>query len=356
MIEHRAVERDPIGEPPPTPPPYLHPQGLQRSLVDRAGCRAIRPELDHRAGLQQGLDKRQHCAGPGVAIGFRHAMIDHQDDGARPGAIAGAQDLCARLVVLRRKQVRPPCDEGVAVKVLVCLYAMFRVGTVRYAFKMLDHGARLIQHLVAGLTQPERKIGILEIGRRVTWIEATQGSEQSPRHQQGRTGAIIHLANIVVFGLGGIVAPPVIPPGAVVPDDTTGFLQSPVGVDELGAHRARVRPSDGQRQHRVQPSDAWPRVVVEKQQIFTAGQLCGCVAGTHEAQVERLPDQPNAINLIELGNRGIARCVIDDDHLDGGRRRMRGDRGKAVQRACGLAVGGDDDRHRGTRRARQVDV
>jgi hypothetical protein len=117
----------------------------------------------------------------------------------------------------------------------------------------------------------------------------------------------------------------------------------PVGIDELGAHRARVGRSDGQRKHRVQPSDTWPRVVVEKQQIFTAGQLCGCAAGMHEAQVELQPDQPNAINLIELGDRGIARCVIDDDHLDLCQWRMRGDRGNAVQRACGLAVGGDDD-------------
>ena len=135
---------------------------------------------------------------------------------------------------------------------------------VRDTFVVHDPGSRLVQCLQADPPQAEAQIGILEIGRRVAFIETAQAGEHRPFDHQRGAGTVIHLAHVVVHGRGGILQPAEIPARGILPDDPAGFLQPPVRIQQFGPDSAGARPMPEQRHHRLQPAVQHLRVVVEE--------------------------------------------------------------------------------------------
>jgi hypothetical protein len=105
------------------------------------------------------------------------------------------------------------------------------VGAVRDPLMMHDHGKRRVVHPLAVRAYFESEVGILVVGGGVIIIETPQLLEQSPRHEQRGTGAIVDLTDEVEFGRVWILQPAVIPTRSIVPHDAAGLLQPSVRID-----------------------------------------------------------------------------------------------------------------------------
>ena len=246
MIEIVAVFREPLAEGVGVAAiGDLHADILQRLGIARTEVQILRPELHHHARLQQGADDAQHRAGAGIAIRLGHIVIDHQDDVAFPCTVARAHDVFAVGQMLVRQHREPALLKGPLVAHLAGFHAAGERTAVGHSLVVHDPRARLVQYLEAAVTQPERKIAVLAIGRRVAFVEPAHGVEQDARHHQRGRGAVVHLAQIVVGGPVRTIEPAEIPARAIVPDDAARLLQPAVGIQQLGADRADVTAKSG---------------------------------------------------------------------------------------------------------------
>ena len=125
-------------------------------------------------------------------------MVDHQHHLAIHRPVARSENVRGVRIMLARQDIRPYIDKDALVRDLTGLDADGGVPAMRDTFVMHDPGGRLIQCLQADPPQAEAQIGILEIGRRVTFVETTQAGEHRPFDHQRRAGTVIHLAHVVV--------------------------------------------------------------------------------------------------------------------------------------------------------------
>src|SRR6185437_11578003 len=91
----------------------------------------------------------------------------------------------------------------------------------------MDHfRGRLVIDFPPRLAYPKCEIGILAVGRRITFVEPAEPFEQRPLDQQRRAGTIVGFAQIVVLRLARLVVAAEIPSRTVAPQNAAGFLQS----------------------------------------------------------------------------------------------------------------------------------
>ena len=100
---------------------------------------------------------------------------------------------------------------------------------------MHHFGPGLVKRLQPDAAQPEGKVRILVIRRRVFLIEPAGREKHLPPHHQRRTGTIIDLPQIVEFRRVRIGPPTVIPGRRIVPQNAPGFLQFAVVAEQFGA-------------------------------------------------------------------------------------------------------------------------
>ena len=320
----------------------FHAHRLQPRRVHRVVPEVVRPELDHRAGIQQGLHERDHRARTGVPVGLRHVVVDHQHHRSVPCAVARAHHLL-RVRVVRRERIFPACAEGRLVAYLVGLHPAAGVGAVRNPLVVHHPRERRVVHLQTELADPEAEVGILAIGRRVTRIEAAQPREQRARQQQRRAGTIVDPSHVVELGSVRIAEPAVVPRRRIAPHDAAGFLQPAIGEQQHGAGDPGIRMQVEHLQQRVQPARRDFGVVVEEADVLAAGQFEGLVARAQEAEVLGILVVAQARHRAQRGHGRIAGGVLQNQHFRAGHRRVRLQRAQAARGVVRLAPGRDDD-------------
>ena len=320
---------------------------LQVADVGLPVFEVVGDEHDLAARLDHELQHRERAHRSGVLVGRQHAGFDHQHPKARPAVALGpghepVGPVVGELGRPLRLELRP-------VGHLVLLDPAALVGAGGLALEVDDPGRRLVVDAAACGAHGEGEVGVLVIRRRVALVEAAELAEERRRHREAGARAVVHLPQVVVLGPVGVAVAAVVPRGAVAPDDAARLLQPAVRIDELGADQAGVRVAREDLAQRVEPALGDQRVVVEEHQPFAARERRRAVAGAQEAQVLGVALDPHAAHAREVAGRGIGRRVVEDDHLVGAWRRVRGDALQAAEGQERLAVDGDQDRHRGRR-------
>jgi hypothetical protein len=118
----------------------------------------------------------------------------------------------------------PLLHEQRAVDLLVALDSGGRVGAVGDALVVHHHRGRLDDRAVTRRPDRERQVGVFVVGGRVALVESTDGVEQVLAHQDRRSGAVVDVAPHLELRGAGVPVAPVVPAGAVGPDDAATFL------------------------------------------------------------------------------------------------------------------------------------
>ena len=248
------------------------------------------------------------------------------------------------------KGVGPLALEQGSIDLLVLLQPLGQLGIAAIAQPfMVDHtGLRGIAHTKTGIAHFERQIGVFEIGRRKLRTEsANLAPEVRANHQSCRTH-VVHLAGVGVGRFMGIAGAPIVPGRAIAPHQTSRFLQTSIGKDQLGTDHARIRPMGERKQQLLQPAGAGFGVVVEQHQV---GSLClggSAATGLVETTGKLMAHHTHAGGI--EGQRlsaAITRTVVHDDHLESHPGRGIGQGGEATAGDGVLVVDRNDNAHLG---------
>ena len=174
---------------------------------------------------------------------------------------------------------------------LIGLLSGRNIRPVRYAFKMHHHGKRLIDDLIPVPTHLKCKIAVLTIGGNKPLIEAADLLPQFPADANGGPGNIIDFLDIVVLWRVRIAAITIVPRAAIAPEDTTGLLQSPIGIYQLRAGHTNGGILLHQRNQRLQPVFLHLRIVVQEKDILSSRLLRSMIAVQQEAKVFFIMDR-----------------------------------------------------------------
>src|SRR5439155_14416571 len=109
-----------------------------------------------------------------------------------------------------------------------------------------------------------------------------------------RTGAIIDVANVVVFGSIGIVVAAKVRSHAFPRDDSSRFLKPSVRVDQLRSDQAHAYIRE-RCDERVEPARRDQRIVVEKNDDSATSCAGAAVAGWDEPEVRCIAQQLPAL-------------------------------------------------------------
>src|SRR5450755_3743352 len=109
-------------------------------------------------------------------------MVHDKDNGPMAPAVTGLHDVLATWQMLKQQDVPPPFAKALLVHQLERLDAAGEPPAVTDALEMDDARARLIEHLISVLAQPEGEVAVLVIGRCVAIVEAAEPGEQLTRH------------------------------------------------------------------------------------------------------------------------------------------------------------------------------
>ena len=102
-----------------------------------------------------------------------------------------------------------------------------------------DRG-RLVKNFFSTRPHLEGEVGVFAIGGQIALIKTAQfPEERSLDHQRGARAVVGFLQNIKDRSR-GIIEPTEVPGAAILPDNTPGFLQSAIRIDELGADQAAI--------------------------------------------------------------------------------------------------------------------
>ena len=107
------------------------------------------------------------------------------------------------------------------------------IGAAGCAFIVNHFAERLIQNFAAVFSKFERQVGVFVICRCVARIEAAGASKKRFRDHERRRRAVIHFPKKIIFWSFGVIELAIIAPGGIPPDNTAGFLQTSIGVNEL---------------------------------------------------------------------------------------------------------------------------
>jgi hypothetical protein len=218
---------------------------------------------------------------------------------------------------VRGEHLAPALQEFLLVDDLKALGATAgRVGARSHAFEVHHHGGRLVQHAQPGLAHLHRKVGVFVIGRCVVRIEAAEGVEQVLADRDRSPRAVVHLAHEVVARVGGVVEAPVVPARRVGEHDATGFLQTAVGIHQLGAGQAHVLMLYECGEQRIQPARLHRGIVVEEDQELAARQRRARIAGADEAEVLRIAVVAQARQGRESFRGFVGRAVVHHDDFE----------------------------------------
>ena len=321
--------------------PDFNAELLQLHGVGFDALAVLRQEDDMRAFLDQQPHQVHQPQRTGVVIRARRLRIDDQDlllfamQKRRRGHGIRGQLLRQCFAAMR--------GEDAAVANLIRLHPGIRVGAGGAALGVDHARGRLVEHALAGGAHREGEVGIFVVGRRVAGVETTELREQRARDRQRRAADVVAVAQIAEARILGRFEPAVVPAAAIGEHHAAGFLQAAVGIQQLRADQTGVRVFGESAEQRVEPARLRDGVVVQEDQVFAARQRCAVVAGGDEAAVLRAAVIAHAADLRQRGRRFVATAVVDHDHLERRRGRMRGQCAQAGEGVRELIEDRDDD-------------
>src|SRR4029079_9665954 len=143
--------------------------------------------------------------------------------------------------LVRPQRGRPFRREPSVIDGLMPLGTLRDVRSGRDTLEVHDGRARLVEHLAAGCANGKGQVGVLVVRGRVARVEPDHSIPERARDRDAGARARVSLAQVVILGTLRILVAAEIPRATVAPDDSTGFLQAPVGVYELRPDDARLR-------------------------------------------------------------------------------------------------------------------
>ena len=200
------------------------PEVLQRFQVFPIAIQIIRPEADLQAGVDEHLHVREDRPRSGIPVELRDVVVDHEEMPAIAAAVAGQENLLAIGIVVGSEHRSPFVDELIAVDRLIGLDADGLIGAVADPLVMDHLGCRRVKRAPPLGSQGEGQVGIIEIGRDVSLVEAADLVPQDFRNGDRRARDVIHILDIVELRQGRVLPAAEIPAAGVTPDDAAGFL------------------------------------------------------------------------------------------------------------------------------------
>src|SRR5205823_7725130 len=153
---------------------------------------------------------------------------------------------------------------------------------------MVDyHAARLVKHLKAGGARGQPKIGVLVIRGSVAAVKSPGQIQETALGEKAGSGAVIHLTELVEARVGLVFKFAVGASAAVLKNFASRFLQSPIGIDQLGPHHGNLVGLIGSIDERLKPAMRDLCVIVEKYDVPGCIALDHYVVSVHESGVDR---------------------------------------------------------------------
>src|SRR5262249_12723960 len=172
-----------------------------------------------------------------------------------------------------------------------------------------------VENPVALFAWAEADISVIVVRGGVVEIESPEPFEEVAANKKAGSRAEIDIADIPVLRTVPVVAPTVVPAGAVVPNDAAGFLQPAVRVEQPGADCPRGGiPKEGL-EERLEPAVEHQGVIVQKQEPLTARGLGALVTRVDEPDILLVAQNVHAVYPGKHLGRPVARGVVHHDHL-----------------------------------------
>ena len=257
---------------------------LQRGGVGFVAVEVVADELHVHALGDEQLQILVYRAGTGVHVKVRHIVVHHKYGLFAAAAVARLEYVLAVFKVFLCQYILPLFKKLLLVYHLIGLLAGRGVRAVGDALKVYHHGFRLVYHAHALCAYHEGKVAVLIVGGREGLVEATQFLPQRMADHDRRAGNVVDVLYIIELRSLRVAQTAVIPRAAVLPQDAAGLLQPPVAEYQFGACHADAAVLVHQLHQRFQPALLYLRVVVQEEDVFALGVLCGVVAVAQKAQ------------------------------------------------------------------------
>ena len=306
-------------------------------------------ELDHVPLVQEHLQILEGRLGARIPVPGGHVVVHHQENLLSHAPLSRAEGIrIARIIALLREFVAPLLAELFAVLHLVALEPRPRdIGAVGDALEVNHLRQRLVNHPVSVAADLKGQVRVLAVGRRIAVIKPADLLPQASADENRGAGDIVHILDVVVFCLVRIIQAAVVPAGSVAPDDAAGFLQAPVGIDQLGAAHAHGAVLFHHLHQGRKPALGHLRVIVQEHDVGSLRRLCRIVAVPEEPLVCAVSADHQVLGKFCQMLRRILRHVIGDDHLIADILRVLQNGHQAEIGIMDLVVAGD---HNGDRR------
>ncbi len=285
------------------------------------GARPLRDHVEPVVTARVGLVPREHgAAAVDVAVGHAHALlVEGPDQLAAAHRVAGRKiedRLPEEIAPVARLELRLPFPaEDLAAPLEERLPG--GVGALRGAVLVVneshvsrDHGA---QPRLAG---PQAVVGVLEVRLEVEAQAADLLEGFAAEVRAGEHDAL-HVAHSRVLAHVLLQRADLLPPQGVGQDVGAGVQETPVRKDEAASHDSDVGARMGRGAEPGQPVALGENeVVVQEDDVVRGidGVDPGIVAA-HEAEVAGQGEDPDPVELRELGGGLVGRAVVDDQDL-----------------------------------------
>ena len=269
----------------------LHPLALEPGDIGLRGLQVGGAEGHLVAQVLKDPKQIHQAQGAGFPVGSGHVVVHHQGPPPDPALLGALQILPPHAPA--GDLGTPAGQELLPVDRLVTLHARDHrpaVGPRAHPLEVHDPRRGLVVDPIPRRPDPHRQVRVLVIGGGEVRIEPAEALEQGTRYRERRTGAVVGLPQIAVLGLVGIVQVPVVPGRAVRREDRPRLLLAPVGIDQPGAHQARVGPLLEGPDQGVQPARLDLGVVVEEHQVLAAGTGRPPITGPDKTQILGISD------------------------------------------------------------------
>ena len=203
-----------------------------------------------------------------------------------------------------------------------------------------DDGLVQVAHAPAGRAQAQTEIDILAICGPEPFVEQRIAHQIASHHQRGAR-TVRDVAVIAVARLVRVAEEPYHAAFTVRTDEAAGFLEPPVGIDDLRANRTECRVIVERGDHARERAGEQLGIIVEQQHIAAPALREGGVAVADKPLVGSLAHEGQVLHLAQQQRLRVGRAIVGQHHLEGHVRRVVHHRKQAIRGVVDLVIDRD---------------
>ena len=162
---------------------------------------------------------------------------------------------------------------------------------------MNNHGLRLEYDLLAMLSYFKGKVRIFIIRRCKGLVETADFFPEFRTNHNSGTGNIIDFLYIIVLRILRVLQTAIIPSGTVGPNNSAGFLQTAIRINEFGTNHTNAVIAVHKFHQRLQPAIRYLGIIVQEEYKLSAGNGCCLITVFQKSHILLVPGNHKIIGI-----------------------------------------------------------